>query len=202
MSDDLRRPHFARPPVVEVACGIQFEGLEQWRTAHYGKFWSRLKEYSDTEDHPPLIRLRLDPAQVFEPFWYPLPPLRRVLFISPPGNFLIQIQQNRLFHNWRKVADADEYPRFDAAFEKFNWSWSQFKDFLSSVNMPSPKPESWELTYINHIMDEGAQFPRDVWEYLSFYERSPEAVTQMAASGIAIQFAWPLVDHLGLYRLM
>jgi uncharacterized protein (TIGR04255 family) len=202
MPASLRRPHFSKPPVVEVACGVQFEGLEQWRTPHYGQFWTKIQqEYSDSEDHPPLARVRLDPAPVFEPHWSPLPPLRRVFLIKPPGNFLIQLQQNRLLHNWRKVTDGDEYPRFDAAFEKFTWSWERFNEFLSSVNLPSPKPEIWELTYINHIVEKDARFPKDVWEYLAFYERSPEATTAMAASAMTIQFAWPLPDQMGTLSL-
>jgi hypothetical protein len=148
MPDSLRRPHFAKPPIVEVACGIQFEGLERWRTPHYGQFWTKIQpDYSDTEDHPPLARVRLDPAPAFEPqVWSPLPPLRRVFFIRPPGNFLIQLQQNRLLHNWRKVADADEYPRFDVAFERFMWTVpSQMNSFFSRSGRPAGRcgiPES------------------------------------------------------------
>src|ERR1039457_1021573 len=202
MSDSLRRPHFAKPPVVEVACGVQFEGLEQWRTPHYGQFWAEIKQdYFDTEDHQPLARVRLDPVPVFEPHWSPVPPLRRVFFIKPPGNFLIQLQQNRLLHNWRKVSDGDEYPRFDAAFERFIWAWERFNEFLPSVSLPSPKPEIWELTYINHIVEKDARFPRDVWEYLGFYERSPEATTAMAASSMTIQLAWPLPATMGTLSL-
>jgi uncharacterized protein (TIGR04255 family) len=198
MSASLRRPHFARPPVVEVACGIQFAGLEQWRTPHYGQFWAKIQQdYSETEDHPPLARVQLDATPVFEAQLSPLPPLRRVFFIKPPGNFLIQVQQNRLLHNWRKVLDGDEYPRFDAAFEKFIWSWERFNEFLSSANLPSPKPEIWELTYINHIVENDARFPRDVWDYLSFYERSPKASAATEAAAMSIQFAWPLPDQMG-----
>ena len=153
MPDSLRRPHFAHPPVVEVACGVQFEGLEQWRTPHYGQFGAAIRDaYPETEDQPPLARVRLDASATFDPQWSFLPPLRRVFFISPPGNFLIQLQPNRLLHNWRKVADGDQYPRFDAAFEKFIWTWEQFNKYLSSAGLPRPKPEAWELTYINHIV--------------------------------------------------
>jgi uncharacterized protein (TIGR04255 family) len=127
--------------------------------------------------------------------------LRRVFFIKPPGNFLIQLQQTRLLHNWRKINDTDEYPRFDAAFEKFIWSWIKFNEFLESANLPSPKPEIWELTYINHIADNGARFPQDVWEYLGFYEKSPQATTAMEASAMTIQFAWPLPDNIGILSL-
>ena len=202
MSDNLRRPHFGKPPVVEVACGIQFAALEEWRTAHFGQFWSIVqKEYSQTEDHPPLVRVQLDPAAVFEPRLSSLPPLRRVFFIKPPGNFLIQAQQNRLLHNWRQIDDADQYPRFDAAYERFIWSWARLNEFLSTTGLPSPNPELWELTYINHIRGAGSQFPRDVWDYLSFYEKSPEATTTTEASAMKIQFVWPLEDRQGTLSL-
>ncbi len=148
MPDSLRRPHFAHPPVVEVACGVQFEGLEQLANS---ELWSirgcrfrGLRSTPQTEDHPPLARVRLDASATFGPQWSSLPPLRRVFFISPPGNFLIQLQPNRLLHNWRKVADGDEYPRFDAAFEKFIWTWEQFNEvsYPQQALAGSPRPRS------------------------------------------------------------
>jgi len=198
MSDSLRRPHFKHPPVVEVACGVQFEAIERWQTPHFGQFGATIREnYPDTEDHPPLARLRLDPGTAFDPQWFSMPPLRRVFYVSPPGNFLIQLQPNRLLHNWRKVADTDEYPRFDAAFEKFTSAWTAFNSFLSSAGLPSTKPDVWELTYINHIVGRDAKFPRDMWSYLGFYGDSPQATTSQEASSVAMQIAWPLPDNLG-----
>ncbi len=204
MPNDPRRPLFERPPVVEVACGVQFEGLIEWRTTHYGQFWTTIKDqFPETEDHPPLPRVRptLTPTPPFQPEWSPLPPLRRVFFIKPPGNFLIQLQQNRLFYNWRKVADSDDYPRFEAPLAGFRSAWAQFNHFTSEAGLPTPAPEIWELTYINHILDEGAQFPRDVWEYLGFYEKSPEATPPTPATAMAIQFVWPLENESGLLTL-
>jgi len=81
------------------------------------------------------------------------------------------------------------------------WSWERFNQFLSSANLPNPQPEVWELTYINHITENDARFPRDVWEYLGFYERSPQATTAMDASAMTIQFAWPLPDEVGTLSL-
>ena len=185
-----------------MVCGVQFGVMEEWRTSSFGQFWSTIREqYSQTEDHPPLPRLQLDSAPVFEPRFSPLPPFRRVFFIEPPGNFLIQLQPNRLLHNWRKISDGDEYPRFDAAFEKFLWSWQRLSDFLPAGGLPIPIPDVWELTYINHIRSTGARFPRDVWDYLSFYEKSPQAITTMAASFMKLQFAWPLANSQGTLSL-
>lgn len=74
-------------------------------------------------------------------------------------------------------------------------------EFLPSVGLPNAQPEIWELTYINHIVHKDATFPRDVWEYLGFYERSPQATTPMAASAMTIQFAWPLANQMGTLSL-
>ncbi len=196
------RPHFDRPPLIEVVCGVQFEGLESWGTPHYGRFWSRIEsEYPDFEEHPPLAQVRLPPSVPTDIHPSPVPPLRRVFFIQPPGNFLIQVQQNRFLHNWRKVKDDDEYPRYGAAYDRFQRSWGEFQEFLKEAKLPTPRPDVFELTYINHITAEGACFPRDVWNFLGFYERSPEVTTAMEATGMMMHFAWRLSEDRGVLTM-
>ncbi len=193
------RPDFLNPPVIEVVCGIQFEGLDDWKTPHYGLYWERIRaEYPDCEDHPPLPRLRLDPTRGDETLQIPhLLPLRRVFFIKPPGNFLIQLQPRRFLYNWRKVQDSDAYPRFDAPYEGFVKEWNRFRKFVDESELHQPQPDIFELTYINHIFDQGVSFPRDVWKYLGFYGTTPQATTARDATGLALQVIWPLPDSLG-----
>jgi len=50
-------------------------------------------------------------------------------------------------------------------------------------------------------MSEGASFPRDIWEFLEFYQGNPEATTAKEASGLMIHFEWPLPDDLGVLAL-
>jgi uncharacterized protein (TIGR04255 family) len=69
--------------------------------------------------------------------------------------------------------------------------------FLGGVSLPPAHPEAFELTYINHITRPGAKFPRDVWDYLAFYERTPKAITATESSAIAMQFNWPLPAEMG-----
>ena len=158
------RPHFDKPPVIEVVCGVQFEALELWKTTHYGQFWSKIKtDYSETQDVAPLVTVNLEPNVQPEPLWSQLPPLRRVFYIHPPGNFLIQLQANRFLHNWRTVKDTDEYPRFEAAYERFTKYWREFRHFLAEVSLPEPKSQIWELTYINHIIGEGGRAFRGMY---------------------------------------
>jgi uncharacterized protein (TIGR04255 family) len=193
------RPHYTRPPIIEVVCGVQFEPIEGWGTPHYGKFWDLVEQAF--EDQPPLPRLMVEPPAAPEPFLSRLPPLRRVFFIQPPGNFLIQLQNNRFLHNWRKTKDEDEYPRFDVAHERFLRQWSVFKEFLAKQDLSAPLVDAYELTYINHVKKEGAAFPRDVWEFLVFYSKLPEANTAHESSAMMMQFTWPLQNELGVLSM-
>jgi uncharacterized protein (TIGR04255 family) len=193
------RPDFENPPVIEVVCGVQFEGVDEWKTPHYGLYWDRLGgEYPDSEEQQPLPRLRLDVKKLEEPIQIPLlPPLRRVFFVKPPGNFLIQVQPYRFLYNWRRVQDSDIYPRFDAPYEGFVKEWDRFRSFVDDLKLGQVQPETFELTYINHIFDRGVSFPRDVWRYMGFYGATPQATTARDATGLALQVSWPLPDNLG-----
>jgi uncharacterized protein (TIGR04255 family) len=139
----------------------------------------------------------LESGGSFAPQIFPLPPLRRVFFIQPPGNFLMQLQQGRILHNWRKVADSDEYPRYETAFPRFAKSWETLKHFAESAGLSEPQPEVFELTYINHITKDGAKFPRDIWDFLAFYGKTPNAAIAGDSSTVAMNFSWQLPDGMG-----
>ncbi len=195
-------PSFRKPPVVEVVCGVQFTGAERLRTPHFGVFWEQIRaEYPDLEDRPPLEKIRFEePAsqQIRLPL---MPPFRRVFFVQQPPIFLMQLQQDRLLHNWRKVNDGEEYPRFDKAFAKFMAAWEKLNQFAGTVGLDELQPEAFELTYINHISKEDAKFPGDIWRFLNFYETAPSGNTTKDISHVAMQFAWPLPDALGTLSL-
>ena len=197
-----KRPYYKRPPVVEVVCGVQFSGADGWGTPHFGRFWQQIEtEYTQFEDRAPLPPLRLEPDMSIEQRVMTIPPLRRVFYIQPPGNFLIQLQQNRLLHNWRKMNESDEYPRYEQAYDRFVSAWDQFKAFLESASLPPTHPEIYELSYINHIARDGAKFPQDIWDFLEFYERTPKAVSAKESTAIAMHFSWALPAEMGTLTL-
>jgi uncharacterized protein (TIGR04255 family) len=109
----------------------------------------------------------------------------------------MQLQQNRILHNWRRVSESDEYPRYSTAYSKFVWCWNQLRTFAASAGLSEPQPDVFELTYINHVFKPGSKFPRDVWEFLAFYERTPEAAVAKASSAMAMHFGWPLPGEMG-----
>lgn len=197
-------PKYRRPPVVEVVCGVQFSGVDGWGTPHFGRFWHEIaEEYPDYEDQLPLTPFNLGPSQ--EPqFQLPtslLPPLRRVFFVQPPGNYLIQIQEGRLLHNWRKIKPEDEYPSYKEAYPRFLSILHTFGNFLEKAKLPPAQLGAFELTYINHISGDGVKFPRDIWDYLAIYDTTPKAAEARDNSAVSMSFGWPLKAEMGSLSL-
>lgn len=200
MSEWNHGVNFQRPPVVEVVCGIQFSG-PALNTTHFGAFRERIRaKYSEIEERPPLPRFEEDGSVRNE--MSILPPLRRVFFVEPPGNFLAQLQAGRFLHNWRQQASSDPYPRFHQAFARFVELWEHLNRFVADEKLEALRPELFELTYINHISSETTKFPQDLDEFLAFYHGPPD-LNQVAGDmeALSIQSSWPLLKGLGTLRL-
>jgi len=148
-------PEFDRPPVVEVAIGVQFEPIKSFRQAHLGLFWDRIRaEYPKTQDQArletPVETLEADggwPTLQLE--LIDAPPVHRAWFISEDESLLVQLQDDRLIHNWRHR--GGEYPRFEPLLELF---WSHIDSFNAVVAnaglAPMPVLQT-EVSYINWI---------------------------------------------------
>lgn len=170
-------PTFKKPPVIEVACGVQFTSSRPIRTVDLGLFWAYVQaDYPDTLDQPPLPEIP-DPqpgAQQFEvEFGFgpqPPPPLRRVWMISKDKSRLIQLQDNRFHYNWRRVNEGDPYPRFEAISAGFVKEWSRFEEWTRTVEIASVQPQRYELTYVNHVTaNNGFKRPGCNYELLRFF---------------------------------
>jgi uncharacterized protein (TIGR04255 family) len=205
MQDAARQksPDFDRPPLTEVVCGVQFAPIEGWLTSHYGLFWNRIKAaYPGSEDQPPLRRLKLEEFQTPDEFNLALlPPLRRVFFTTAPANYLVQLQNNRFLHNWRKLNESDGYPRFPEAYSRFSERWSDFNSFLADCGLPASLPQVYELTYVNMISAPEAVFPRDVWRFMNFYKELPRTASGSGARGLELRLSWPLEDDAGTLNM-
>jgi len=115
-------PDFENPPLVEVALSVQFEPIEQMRTPQIGFLWAEFRDrFPVTQEHPPVdpVIERFGIARTGAPEvrlqMLESPPLPRVWFVNPTGTELIQVQNDRFIHNWRKVDDGDKYPRSDGS---------------------------------------------------------------------------------------
>lgn len=152
----LSLPDFADPPVVEVALSVQFDPLTSLRVPHLGLLWEEFRNrFPNTEEHPPL-------PPVIERFGVRGPsgvsvqletglPMPRCWFLNEAGDELIQVQQDRFVHNWRKVGHGDKYPRYERIRETFKTELDTFCQFLDREQLGKLAPNQCEVTYVNHI---------------------------------------------------
>ena len=99
MQKDGRVPvQFDQPPVIEVACGVAFTLPKPLKTAHIGRYWSRIVgEFPRCDDAAPI-------AMIVEGQGTPdttdfnvqvehvaLPPMRRAWLINAEGTHLLQL---------------------------------------------------------------------------------------------------------------
>lgn len=177
-------PEYQNPPLTEVVCGIQFQDLGFLSSVHFGEFWNRIKdEYPQTEDHAPLpdifeIQQIPPPVPQMRPELSDMPPLRRVFFVTKKGDFLYQFQASRFLSNWRKMQSSDDYPRFSSAFLRFQKGWMELLEFIRSNEQNAPLANQYELTYINHIIEDSdaEAFPVGIRQYLPVFCWTQETV--------------------------
>jgi uncharacterized protein (TIGR04255 family) len=158
-TDSNSIPDFESPPLIEVAASVQFEELAALRTAHIGLLFQQFRKhgFGRVEEHPPLARAieRFGPPKPALPEvqweFVNQPPVARHWFVNDDDTELVQVQPDRLVHNWRKRGDH-EYPRFDHIRDAFRDDLSHFERFVEHEGLGAVKPTQCELTYVNHIV--------------------------------------------------
>lgn len=195
-------PEYANPPVREVVCGVLFESLKDLLAPHLGLLWERFREeYPDCRHVSPLapaIERFGQPARV-EMELSDVPPLPRIWFVHKDGNGIIQVQQDRFLHNWRKVHPDDEYPRYETVVAMFRDRLATFLSFLSDEAIGEVTPIQYEMTYVNEIprgagWDNGAQIG-EVFPDLSWHSGSSRFLS--APESINCRFAFQMPQQRG-----
>jgi uncharacterized protein (TIGR04255 family) len=167
-----RRPHglpdFDRPPVTEVVLSIQFAALPLLRSVHAGMYWNEIrKEYPNASEQAPI-------SPQFETFgptptltagiqiqaMFP-PQMTRHWFETDGGEHLVQLQQDRLLHNWRKRTPEMEYPRYEALRAKFVGDVDRLSAFFRREGVGEIRPNQCEVTYINTIISAEGKNPHE-----------------------------------------
>ncbi len=168
-------PEYKNPPVSEVVCGIFFDELTPLLTPYFGLFWDRIaSEYPTSEERAPLTPTieGFEPAPSAKFQISEVPPLPRVWFIHKSENGIVQMQRDSFLHNWRKVKDGDEYPRYSSVIGQYRELLAAFEEFLKEHGIGPINPIQQELTYVNHIpigqgwndiSDIGNVFPDHPW---------------------------------------
>jgi uncharacterized protein (TIGR04255 family) len=179
-------PDFSHPPLNEVVIGVQFTPPKGYSQIRAGAVWHLFEaDYpivSEREALPPSFEtfgvqrsgqmaggLSFVSGALHDRFW----------FMRQSGDELIQFQQDRLLHNWRKVGDqSNEYPRFEKMVECFRSELAALDRYVAELMPQSLSINQCEISYINHITDErGKPNPRDWLKFASFEDVEPEDFT-------------------------
>jgi len=178
-------PDFKHPPVSEVVLGVQFSNPAGYTQIRAGEVWGLFKgSYPQVEEYMPL-------APVFETFGPQAPTMRtqlsfvdgtlhdRYWFLSEERDELIQFQQDRLLHNWRKVGDGNnEYPRFEPMYQRFKDELTALERYLASLEAQTLQINQCEISYINHIfVGQVSSVKLSDWlNFVNFGNINPEGV--------------------------
>ncbi len=159
-------PDFERPPVTEVALGVQFEPITGLISPMLGLYWGAVRDrFPRVEQQPPLPAVieRTGTRQI-TPITVPLQlmqsfPNPRLWLLDQNQKEMIQVQQDRFVRNWRKLSPEDNYPRYnDRLFPEFCKDLEHFKQFLMEQKLPVPHANQCEINYVNQIHS------GEVWE--------------------------------------
>lgn len=151
-------PHFDDPPIVETALSVQFTGLSGFRNTHLGLFWARHREeFPHVTDADPILSQR----EVFGEERQLVPRPARIRFGSDPAaraqmasqdqTRMVQVQNGRLVFNWRRIGNG-AYPRWESVKPALLGFWKDFVAFAGEHSLGTPKPNQWEVVYVNHLL--------------------------------------------------
>jgi uncharacterized protein (TIGR04255 family) len=161
-------PDFKFPPVTEVVLSVQFAPSSLFRSVHAGLYWNEIRsEYPKVSEQAPI-------APAFEtfgatPMLSPVfqvqamfgPPMARHWFETDDGEHLVQLQPDRILHNWRQRSPEMEYPRYESLRAKFKGEVDKLIAFFRNEGLGEIRPNQCEVTYINTITSTRGQNPHE-----------------------------------------
>jgi len=152
LSDQL--VFFENSPVVEVAVGIEFlqlPGLGAVRLVRLHDLWKdTFPKIQEQPALPPTAAMGMQGGFFFQ-VGNALPPLR-VWMLNEAEDELLQVQNDRLFLNWRKTLGSDRpYPRYKHLKEVFLQVFAQFRDSLEQDAGGTFQPHTAVVTYVNRF---------------------------------------------------
>lgn len=179
-SENQPLPEFTHPPVSELALSVLHEPLVDLKTVHLGLLWAGFRgDYPVIEDQGPVAAtiesedLRLRGAAPGVTLEHVNVPQIRTWFLNTPGTELIQIQKDRIGHNWRRVAGESEYPRYATIRARFAEELRTYEGFLSTVNVGGIVPTQCEVTYVNHFRRDAGWDHADVASVVKVWNEYP-----------------------------
>lgn len=151
--------HFAHPPLDEVVCGVHFAGVK-WSDIHFGLFYAEVRRrYPHFQRRPPLSLFENRGSEGLQIELMTEPRLPLLWYESPDSPFLLQVQKDAFFVNWRRQSGTFTYPHFhtrevgeQGVWDRFITEWEGFRAFCEKQGIGSPEVLACHLAYINHMV--------------------------------------------------
>lgn len=155
MAYDPRPVFFDAPPVAEVALSIQTSPVPRLQTADMSVFWDRFlrPDYPHTQDQPaaaPQIERFDDTAFMPSVMFGFGAPLGRQWYLSEDQTRLVQLQNDRLVLNWRRLG-SEAYPHYETLREDLKRIAQQWSEYLEREGFQPQQVVQAEVTYINQM---------------------------------------------------
>lgn len=140
-------PHLEQAPISEVVCGIVFESVAGLDPLLLGTYWDRRKDdFPNRQLHPALM----DENSII----FGAVPVRALL-TSADDVFVLQLQHDRFFMNWR--ARGGSYPRFserhgtDGLLARTEAEFETYRAFIRDRCGVDVSPSRIELSKIDML---------------------------------------------------
>lgn len=166
--------HFEKSPLEEVVCGVHFAGVE-WSDIHFGLFFTELAgRYQRTQRRPPLLLFDSRAQDAPQITFSTEPEATLLWYDSPDSPFLLQIQKDAFFLNWRGQSGTFVYPHFhtreggeEGVWERFVNEWNVFAQFCTKHDIGTPEVLACHLAYVDHMVHgEAWNVPSDLAQWL------------------------------------
>jgi uncharacterized protein (TIGR04255 family) len=178
--------HFDHPPLDEVVCGVHFAGVK-WSDIHFGLFYTELDgRYRHTQRRPPVSLFESRGSEGLQIELMTEPQLPLLWYESLDSPFLLQVQKDAFFVNWRRQSGTFTYPHFhtreggeQGVWERFVDEWEVFGKFCEKREIGPPEVLACHLAYINHMVHgETWDVPPDLARWFRLLEgmKSPNPV--------------------------
>jgi uncharacterized protein (TIGR04255 family) len=151
--DDL--PMFDQPPVIEVAVGVHFLQLpglntvelvrlvdDLWRTRYPRTIEQPLSPPLPQPGTGPMLALQLQAGSLPIRLWS----------LTDDQSILVQVQQDRVLLNWRKIKEDDPYPRYRTLRGDFAEVWQEFSNHVNEHDYYGVlQPNVAEVSFFNRV---------------------------------------------------
>lgn len=186
MNDQAPLPRFRKPPVSEVAVGVQFPAV--LNPVHLWLYHERVKA------HFPKLQVQAPIAPSFETFGavpvmtfgihVQTGPQLRLWFLSEDESSLIQLQSDRLLFNWRAGLKSNPYPHFEAVYSEFTRAFEQLEALAAEQHIRAIDVNQCEVHYVNPLPIENTATPLS----------APEKVFRFVGNSLGSEWKEPLED--------